>query len=273
MHNFLFIIHSFLFIIHSFLFDSVCCFESTQFCLFTVKYEFPLNTPLACVLSTPAIYIFEVWWKDLSFLLKTWKLPQKRFYCRSVKQSSKTGLITKQLKKGWFAINLINFSEVPFLSFSFCFLVSSLFIVLSSLLKRKKWRRDKSFLIASINYMQIFLTTQMSLVMSSLVKFVLLLFFFHLVIFKENKFESFRAFSLWNVYFGLKGNHFSRRHFGVFIVNFEQISHIVLVIPLLTLNKYIPAGIGYVLSCPEIILVLKLLTSLKVLFLIWNFTR
>ena len=30
---------------------------------------------------------------------------------------------------------------------------------------------------------------------------------------------------------------------GVFIVNFEQISHIILVFPLLTLNKSIPAGI------------------------------
>ena len=29
---------------------------------------------------------------------------------------------------------------------------------------------------------------------------------------------------------------------GVFIVNFEKISHIVLVFPLLTLNKQMPAG-------------------------------
>ena len=35
-----------------------------------------------------------------------------------------------------------------------------------------------------------------------------------------------------------------RRLSGVFIVNFEQISQIVLVFPLMTLNKQIPAGIG-----------------------------
>ena len=32
------------------------------------------------------------------------------------------------------------------------------------------------------------------------------------------------------------------RRFGVFTVNFEQISHIALVFPLLNLNKYMPAG-------------------------------
>ena len=30
--------------------------------------------------------------------------------------------------------------------------------------------------------------------------------------------------------------------YGVIIVNFEQISHIIMVISLFTLNKYIPAG-------------------------------
>ena len=30
--------------------------------------------------------------------------------------------------------------------------------------------------------------------------------------------------------------------YGVIIINFEQISHIIMVIPLFTLNKYIPAG-------------------------------
>ena len=34
------------------------------------------------------------------------------------------------------------------------------------------------------------------------------------------------------------------RRSGVFIVNFEQNSHIILVFPLLTLNKKMPAGSG-----------------------------
>ena len=38
------------------------------------------------------------------------------------------------------------------------------------------------------------------------------------------------------------------RRSDLFIVNFEQISHIVLVFPLLTLNKYIPAGICYFMT-------------------------
>ena len=70
--------------------------------------------------------------------------------------------------------------------------------------------------------------------------------------------------SLWRVYFGLKANYINQRHFGVIIFNFEQISHVALVIPLLTLNKQVPARIWYVLSCPEKILVLKLSTRLKV---------
>ena len=35
---------------------------------------------------------------------------------------------------------------------------------------------------------------------------------------------------------------YGRRCYGVFIVNFEQISHVVLVFPLLTLNNWIVAG-------------------------------
>ena len=34
------------------------------------------------------------------------------------------------------------------------------------------------------------------------------------------------------------------RRSDVFIINFEQISHIILVFPLLTLNKYLPAELG-----------------------------
>ena len=39
-----------------------------------------------------------------------------------------------------------------------------------------------------------------------------------------------------------------RRLSGVFIVNVEQISHVVLVFLLLTLNKYMPAGLVVVLK-------------------------
>ena len=35
-----------------------------------------------------------------------------------------------------------------------------------------------------------------------------------------------------------------QRRSGVFIVNFENISHLVLVFPLLTLSKYMSAGYG-----------------------------
>ena len=35
----------------------------------------------------------------------------------------------------------------------------------------------------------------------------------------------------------------ARRRSGVFIVNFEHISHLVLVFLLLTLNMYLPAGV------------------------------
>ena len=39
-------------------------------------------------------------------------------------------------------------------------------------------------------------------------------------------------------------NKRSWRHFAVFIINFEQMSHILL-FPLLTLNKEIPAGLAH----------------------------
>ena len=40
-----------------------------------------------------------------------------------------------------------------------------------------------------------------------------------------------------------------RRSFGVFVVNFKHISHLVLVFLLLTLNRYIPAGLKRIPPC------------------------
>ena len=45
-----------------------------------------------------------------------------------------------------------------------------------------------------------------------------------------------------------------RRHSNVFIVNFEQMSQIVLVFLLLTLNKYMPAGVVLAISSANIYL-------------------
>ena len=64
---------------------------------------------------------------------------------------------------------------------------------------------------------------------------------------------SYRAFPSWHYYVqGQQGKHQNNvwillktwRHYGAFIANFEQISNIVLVFPLVTLNKYIPAEFG-----------------------------
>ena len=74
--------------------------------------------------------------------------------------------------------------------------------------------------------------------------------------------------SLWRVYFGLKANCINQRHFGVIIFNFEQISHVSFVIPLLTLNKQVPARIGYVLSCPEKNIGFEVIDEVKSLFLL-----
>ena len=55
--------------------------------------------------------------------------------------------------------------------------------------------------------------------------------------------------NVWNL-FKLETETSERHHWrrsGVFILNFEQILHITLVFPLLTLNKYLSAGLekGY----------------------------
>ena len=54
--------------------------------------------------------------------------------------------------------------------------------------------------------------------------------------------------NVWNL-FKVDNRDTRRRHWRrscVFMVNFEQISHIILLFPLLTLNKYIPTGYFFI---------------------------
>ena len=52
---------------------------------------------------------------------------------------------------------------------------------------------------------------------------------------------------LWSCF--LQCVYFFRHRSGVFILNFEQVSHIIFVLPLLTLDKKMPAGLLFIWFC------------------------
>lgn len=122
-------------------------------------------------------------------------------------------------------------------------------------------QRNASHVLIFFNYTNVF----SDVVLCEICNFVI---FIRYLLLKKINLRTSEFVSLWRVYFGLKANYINQRHFGVIVFNFEQISHVALVIPLMTLNKQMPAGIRYVLSCPEKVLFLKLLTRLKGLFLL-----